>query len=100
MPKALTPIERRVLAYLDQRGPTHRSSMVVDLAAPNTKWGQAAQGKSAPRGNGAVPFIAGKWCARLIRAGYVIAHYDRQGYYRHHEVTPEGRRKLREAVDG
>jgi hypothetical protein len=33
----LTEHERRILGYLDQHGPTHRSRVVADLANPNSK---------------------------------------------------------------
>lgn len=86
----LTPIERRVLEYLDQRGPRHRGHMVIDLAAPGSKASRGFQGGS----NGAAPLIVGKWCKRLIAAGWVQMNTDR-GFYRDHAITNAGRMGLR-----
>lgn len=99
----LTPIEKRVLGYLEQRGPTHREKVVVDLAGPNSMI--AARAKYSKSGcgfvrgsNGATPLIMGKWCKRLEAEGLVRNVRDREYHYRHHEITTAGRAALREAA--
>lgn len=92
----LKDIERRVLVYLDQHGPTHRAQMVADLSGPDSRWGIAVRiGRNAPNGNGAVPLIAGAWCRRLIPWGLVAIDHHEAGYYRAHAITAAGRRMLR-----
>jgi DNA-binding MarR family transcriptional regulator len=86
----MSPIERRVLAYLDQRGPTHRSRVVADLAPDDSRSAKHQNGS-----NGATPLIMGSWCRRLDKAGYVRARYDRDAFYVHHEITPKGSAALR-----
>lgn len=98
----LTPIERRLLAYLDQRGATDRRQIVCDLASPASKAGRGIQRGS----NGAAPLIVGKWAKRLIKAGWVSTRYsdrykDRRGrltggFYQAHAITPAGKAALRE----
>jgi hypothetical protein len=87
----LKPIEKRVLSYLDQHGPTHRQSVVHDLASPDSR---AAHGYSNGS-NGAVPLIMGAWCKRLITAGMVQSITDRAGFYDHHRITAAGQDALR-----
>jgi hypothetical protein len=103
----LTEHERRILAYLDQHGPTHRSRVIADLANPASKWGR---GQLSGRGsNNASPMIMANWCRRLTVAGLVKQrsrasefhnrrgeHYKTLHFYHHHEITDAGRRKLRE----
>lgn len=92
---ALTPIERRVLGYLDQRGPTHRTHVVCDLASPDSRIGRL--GGKHNGSNGATPLIMGKWCKRLIAKGLVKLVRSDHPYwaYRHHEITAAGRAILR-----
>jgi hypothetical protein len=87
----LKPIERRVLAYLDQRGPTERRVAVCDLANPDSNAGRGFQGGS----NGAAPLIMGAWCRRLIEAGLVVEVRDAGWQYRAHKITPQGQILLR-----
>lgn len=96
----LTPIELRVLAYLDQRGPTHRERVVIDLAGPDSliasRRGWTKSGNGFLRGsNGATPLIMGKWCKRLREAGLVRDIRDRESHYRHHAITDAGRKLIR-----
>lgn len=97
--ETLTPIERRVLAYLDQRGPSHRERVVVDLASPESDIGRRRdQGWGAVRGsNGGTPRIMGAWCRRLVKAGLVkhVRSDDQYWAYLHHEITDAGRARLR-----
>jgi hypothetical protein len=90
---SLTAIEQRVLSYLDQRGPTHRTNVVCDLASPESRIGQL--GGSHNGSNGATPLIMGKWCKRLVDQGYVRCIHDHDGYYRHHAITADGKQRLR-----
>lgn len=101
----LTKIERRLLAYLDQKGAMERRQIVIDLAAPDTRAGKGLQNGS----NGAAPLIVGRWAKRLIEAGWVkinrSASYTNGrgkftgGFYQSHQITPEGRAALRESND-
>lgn len=91
----LNPIERRVLAYLDQRGPSHRTNVVCDLASPESRIGQ--MGGRHNGSNGATPLIMGKWCKRLTAVGFVSMRQTRDGYYMHHEITDKGRAAFRAA---
>lgn len=88
----MTPIERRVLAYLDQHGPSHRTSVVGDLVSPDTKLGRGVFRGS----NAGVPLIMGRWCAKLIKAGLVVVETHGGGFYRRHAITAAGRAALRE----
>jgi DNA-binding MarR family transcriptional regulator len=91
----LSAIEKRVLAYLDQRGPTHRSHVVCDLASPDSRIGR--NGGRHNGSNGATPLIMGKWCKRLLDQGLVReVRQFRTSYYQHHEITDLGRALLRE----
>lgn len=93
--EALTPHERRILGYLDQRGPTHRSRVLIDLASPDSKWGgKHLSGRSS---NNAAPMIMANWCRRLEKAGLVkhVRSEDQHWSYRHHAITPKGRTLLR-----
>lgn len=104
-PKTAPPpfwaIERRLLAYLDQRGPTHRREIVVDLAPDDSRIGwRRDRNANALRGSdGGVSLLMGAWARRLIKRGWVQQVDDPQGWYRHHEITPAGRRALREEAD-
>jgi len=99
----LTPIEGRLLAYLDQRGPSDRRKIVCDLASPESRAARGFQNGS----NGAAPLIVGKWGKRLVAAGWVKINRSRPwrrpcgtvlaGYYESHEITPAGRAALRES---
>ena len=89
----LNPTERRVLAYLDQRGPTHRTNVVCDLASLKSRIG--SRGGRHNGSNGATPLIMGRWCARLIKEGLVRENRSSEGYYMSHEITAAGRRELR-----
>ncbi|MBB5764639.1 hypothetical protein ABEV34_28590 [Methylorubrum rhodesianum] len=90
--------ERRVLSYLDQRGPSHRRNVVWDLASPESKIGRARDTGTAVGGgsssNGEA-MIMGAWCRRITSLGFVRPVTDARGFYRHHEITPEGRAVLR-----
>jgi hypothetical protein len=94
MTDLLTGHERRILAFLDQRGPTHRWQVVASLASPDTKTGRGVANGS----NGAAPLIMASWCRRLIAAGYVVQRNE-GGFYRDHAITDAGRRKLRETAN-
>lgn len=87
----MTPIEKRVLAYLDQHGPTHRGQVVSDLSSPESRAGQGICNGS----NGAAPLIMGKWCAALIKQGFVMQQRARGGHYQNHAITGAGRLALR-----
>lgn len=90
----VTLIERRVLSYLDQcsdLGSAHRHTVVSALASPDSKIGRGFVNGS----NAGVPLIMGTWCARLKKAGYVIAVTDDLGFYSHHAITPAGRAFMR-----
>lgn len=83
----LWPIEKRVLEYLDQHGPTHREKVVNDLS-----------GRRFSRGsNGNCPRLMGAWCRRLEKAGLVkhVRSDDTWWAYRHHTITDAGRRLIR-----
>lgn len=92
----MNSIERRVLAYLDQRGGSaNREAVVCDLANPDSNLGRGYVNGS----NGGVPRIMGAWCHRLIKRGYVREVRDDAGSYRHHRITDSGRKALRECAD-
>jgi DNA-binding MarR family transcriptional regulator len=93
----MSPIEKRVLGYLDQRGPTHRSTVVCDLASPQSRIGR--NGGRHNGSNGATPMIMARWCHRLIKDGLVreVREY-RHNWYQHHEITDAGRKALRSAT--
>ena len=101
-PADMTTLERRILAYLDQQGgAAHRGRMVADLASPESRAGRGIHNGS----NGAAPLIAGKWCKRLIAAGWVririSAPYTNRrgvrlhGFYQDHAITTAGKAALR-----
>ena len=93
----LRPIERRILAYLDQRGEADRQKIVRDLSAPGTNQGDGYCNGS----NGAAPLIFGAWASRLVKGGYVKEHRDfGSGQYRKHSITKEGRKLFRESENG
>lgn len=92
----LTDHERRILAYLDQHGATHRSKLAADLSDPSSNTARHQRGS-----NGAVPLIVGRWCARLVRERLVqvnrTAGSARKagGWYDSHAITEEGQAVLR-----
>lgn len=99
----LTDHERRVLAYLDQRGGSaHRANVVADLAQRDTT--ARYQRAIGPQ---AAALIMGSWCKRLGRAGYVQVRHvpsrlsTRGGgtktlhFYDRHEITRAGTEALR-----
>ncbi len=89
----MTSIERRVLAYLNQRGGTaRRQEVVCDLAHPDSKLGRGIVRGS----NGGTPRIMGRWCARLVKDGLVKVVTTRDGFYDHHAITEAGRKALRQ----
>lgn len=93
-----TEHEKRLLRYLDQRGPTHREAMVVDLSSEESRIARRAgpSGRRYVQGsNGATPMIAANWCKRLVAAGFVYRRNDREGFYQHHEITHTGRKFIR-----
>lgn len=98
-PEALRPIERRVLTFLDQRGPTHRRLVVFELASPDSKIGRARDiggllgGGSSSNGEA---LIMGGWVKRLVKWGWVRSVTRSGGFYRHHEITSAGRVALRD----
>ncbi len=96
----LTRHEQRILAFLDQHGPTHRRDVVWELSSPDSKIGRARDAGSAlgggSSGNGEA-LIMGAWCRRLIGWGYVEATHDGRGFYCDHLATPKGRAALRQA---
>jgi hypothetical protein len=87
-PGRLWPIERRVLQYLDQHGPTHRVRIVQDLSPDDSR--VVVAGKK-----GVEARLLGAWTRRLRASGLVDIVCDRAGYYRHHIVTRAGRMLLR-----
>ena len=93
--RGLTAHERRILAYLDQRGPSHRTNVVCDLASPESRIGR--MGGRHNGSNGATPLIMGKWCKRLEAAG-LVQHVRRGGYYLNHSITDAGRAAIRAAL--
>lgn len=95
--RGLTAHERRILGYLDQRGPSHRTNVVCDLASPDSRIGRM-RGKHNGS-NGATPLIMGKWCKRLIAEGLVkeVRAYA-TNYYQNHEITPTGRLAIRNHI--
>lgn len=91
MTLALTSIERRLLAYLDQHGATHRSHIAADLSPDDSRTAKHQNGS-----NGAVPLIVGGWAKRLKAAGLVRENRDyRSNAYISHEITAAGRAALR-----
>lgn len=89
----LTSIERRVLTYLDQRGASHRTDVVCDLASEGSRI--ARNGGKINGSNGATPMIMAKWCRRLVNNGLVIRLDDKRGFYCAHAVTTAGSSLLR-----
>lgn len=86
----LWSIERRILSYLDQRGPMHRSTIVADLSGPDSRIGKGILNGS----NSRVPQLMAAWSRRLVKQGAVkIRKHD--GFYQHHAITDIGRKMLR-----
>ena len=96
----LTDHERRILAYLDQHGPTRRERIVFDLAAPDSKIGRARDDGTALGGGSsgnAEAAIFGHWSRRLKEKALICAIYDNSGrHYRGHQITTAGRERLRQ----
>lgn len=97
----LWPIERRLLAYLDQRGSSHRSEIVTDLASDDSKtgWRRERGHRHGGGSNGGAPLLMGAWARRLIKLGWVEQINDKEGFYLHHAITARGRGALRRAVE-
>lgn len=94
----LTSIERRLLAYLDQRGGhAHRADIAADLSAADSRIGR--RGGKLLGSNGAAPLIVGRWTARLREHGLVRAVYSAGGHYQAHTLTWAGKSALRRAAD-
>ena len=90
----LTDHERRILAYLDQRGGVaHRADVVCDLASADSRI--ARNGRRYNGSNGAVPMIMARGCARLVEARLVEKNSRPRGYYNGHAITTLGRAALR-----
>lgn len=87
-PGFLTPFRLRLLSYLEQRGPTHRSIAVPDLSPADSK-----MASRHCRGNGAR--LMGAWCKPLVDAGLVRVNHDEEGWYRSHSITEHGAKELR-----
>ncbi len=88
----LRPIERRVLQYLDQRGGSAcRQEAVLDLAHPDSKIHKVINSTG-----GHLAMIFGAWTARLRKASLVREVARADGWYSHHEITPAGKRLLRQ----
>lgn len=96
----LTDHERRLLGFLDQRGPSHRTDLVHELASSDSKIGRAREGRyrlgGASSGH-AEALIMGSWCRRLIRAGYIVSNTSGIGFYLNHSITRNGMEALRSA---
>jgi DNA-binding MarR family transcriptional regulator len=84
----LTNLEKRVLAYLEQRGPTYRRIGAHDLANLRNK-GYSAQALSR---------MAGKITFNLRKAGLVRDVRSDFGFHKHYEITDAGRKALREGA--
>lgn len=95
----LWPIERRLLAYLDQHGPSRRSEIVMDLASDDSKTGRRRdQGHKRVGGsNGGAPLLMGAWTRRLIKLGWIEQINSKDGFYQHHAITARGRAAFRNA---
>ena len=88
----LTNIERRVLAYIDQRGgKAERQTIVCDLADPESRVGMGYVNGSG----GHLAMIFGRWSKRLSQHGLIEAAHRSDGFYLHHAITPVGRNALR-----
>ena len=85
----ITPFRRRILAYLDQKGPSSRIDIMCDLSPEGSTAVIRAIPQSAAR-------LVGAWAAPLIRDGLVRVVYSQRGFYQHHEITDAGRRAVRE----
>lgn len=93
MTETLWPIEKRILAYLDQRGPTDRIKIVCDLADPDSNIGRGHVNGS----NGATTLIFGSWSRRLLKNKHVQEMRDGYGICRSVRITDAGRKLLRES---
>ena len=87
----LSPIERRVIEYLDQRGNSPRDRMVCDLVSPDSRIGRGHVNGS----NAFMPAIAARWTKRLTENGLVRDQRDDEGFHRHYSITNEGARFVR-----
>lgn len=106
----LTDHELRILRYLEQRGPSDRQKVVVDLADPDSAIGYRRDhpnhGGGLRGSNGGAPLIMAAWCRRLVAERLVRTQrepvvwttrtgrkeYDRRAVY---EITAEGRDVMR-----
>lgn len=97
----LTEHEKRILRYLDQRGLTHRETMVVDLASENSRIASRARnGRRYVCGsNGATPMIAYNWTKRLVKVGFVVDHRDRRHFHHGYAITRTGQQLIRAGSD-
>lgn len=92
MPSELSAFERRVLAYLDQRGASHRRDLAADLSPSDSRTARFQNGS-----NGAVPMLVASWCRRLKANGFVRENREYlTNFYISHEITSAGRSALRE----
>lgn len=94
----LTAHETRILKYLEQHGPTHRTDLVVDLASDKSRIGVRAgiNGRRFINGsNGATPMIAANWLKRLVENKLVTHHRDRQYFHIAYAITETGRKAIR-----
>ncbi len=87
----LWPIERRILQHLDQRGSARRVDMVFDLA----REGSLIR-RRGTLGPASAARLFGAWSKRLSERDFIKTVRCAHGYYRHHEITPAGRRALRD----
>jgi hypothetical protein len=96
----LTKHEMRILRYLDNHGPTHRETLVVDLASDKSRIAERAaftkSGRRFIRGsNGATPMISANWTKRLVENELVAHHRDRNYFHIAYAITNRGRAWLR-----
>jgi hypothetical protein len=91
----MTDHERRILAYLDQRGRSHRGQIVRDLASPESRIGSGKWPMA--RWNAACALIFGAWSKRLAKEGLIEMRFHSRGFYECHAITPAGRRAIRSA---
>ncbi len=83
----MTQHRRRILAALEQRGPTHRQHL-SDLF----EWRTPTVGPQA------ITRTVGRMMRPLIDAGLVTERRERAGYHMHYAITDSGKRRLREGA--
>ena len=86
----LWPIERRILSYLQQRGPSWRTNIVLDLAPEGSVMACPKAGSAAGAAR-----VMGAWARRLLKAGLVREVRNDEGAYRCHEITGLGQEAIR-----